>query len=243
MDLRTQKVSAKKLQYVAVRRTERMINSKHSDSGKRLLDLSLTVVALFLLSPLIASIAFLVRMQVGSPILFRQKRPGLRGRPFSLLKFRTMSDERDAQGNLLPDERRLLPFGRFLRSFSLDELSELFNVLKGEMSLVGPRPLLMEYLDRYTPKQSSRHDVKPGITGWAQINGRQNISFSKRLEYDLWYINNRSFALDLKILILTVFRVLTRQGVRLNQDVWEVDDLGLSVSIGALSKVREGKKL
>jgi len=161
-------------------------------------------------------------------VLFRQQRPGLHGQPFTPYKFRTMTDARDAQGNLLPDAERLTPLGRFLRSTSLDELPELVNVLKGEMSLVGPRPLLMAYLDRYTPEQNRRHEVRPGITGWSQINGRQGIPFSKRLELDCWYVDHQSFLLDLRILLLTIPQVFRAQGVILGQKVEEVDDLNLS---------------
>jgi lipopolysaccharide/colanic/teichoic acid biosynthesis glycosyltransferase len=148
---------------------------------------------------MLAGAALLVRLKLGPPVLFRQERPGLNGRPFTIYKFRTMTDEHDAEGHLLPDARRLTKFGRCLRSTSLDELPELFNVLKGEMSLVGPRPLLMHYLERYTPEQARRHEVRPGITGWAQINGRQTIYFSKRLELDVWYVDHVRLGLDLKI--------------------------------------------
>jgi len=155
----------------------------------------------------------LVRVKLGAPILFRQKRPGLHGKPFLMFKFRTMTDARDKRGNLLSDAERLTPFGRFLRSTSLDELPELFNVLKGEMSLIGPRPLLMQYLDRYTPEQMRRHEARPGITGWAQINGRNAITWEEKFALDVWYVDNFSFFLDLKILLLTVFKILKREGV------------------------------
>jgi len=161
-------------------------------------------------------------------VLFRQQRPGLGGRPFAIYKFRTMTDARDQQGQLLPDAERLTPFGRFLRSTSLDELPELWNVLQGDMSLVGPRPLLMQYLSRYTPEQARRHEVRPGITGWAQVNGRQTILFSKRLELDIWYVDHVSLSLDLKIILLTIPRAIASHGVVLGQEVTEVDDLGLS---------------
>ena len=196
--------------------------------GKRVLDLAITCLALIVLSPLLALTALLVRWQLGAPVLIRQQRPGWHGQPFMLYKFRTMTDVCDAQGNLLPDADRLTSFGRFLRSTSLDELPELFNVLKGDMSLVGPRPLLMEYLERYTPEQMRRHDVKPGITGWAQINGRQSILFSKRLELDVWYVEHLSLFLDFKTLLMTLPRAIRSSGVILGQDVAEVDDLGLS---------------
>jgi lipopolysaccharide/colanic/teichoic acid biosynthesis glycosyltransferase len=162
---------------------------------------------------MIALIALLVWLKLGPPILFRQQRPGLHGRAFTLNKFRTMTDARDDQGNLLPDARRLTRCGRFLRSTSLDELPELFNVLKGDMSLVGPRPLLTRYLDRYTPEQMRRHEVKPGITGWAQVNGRNAITWEQKFALDLWYVDNWSFWLDLKIIILTIWKVLTCEGI------------------------------
>ena len=198
-------------------------------TGKRLLDLFVTLPVLVVLSPVLAGAALLVRLKLGSPVLFRQQRPGLNGRPFTIYKFRTMTDEHDAEGHLLSDARRLTKFGRCLRCTSLDELPELFNVLKGEMSLVGPRPLLMHYLERYTPEQARRHEVRPGITGWAQINGRQTIYFSKRLELDVWYVDHVSLGLDLKILLLTIPRALASSGVVPGQDVADVDDLGLSV--------------
>jgi sugar transferase EpsL len=181
--------------------------------GKRLFDLALTILALILLSPLMAFVALLVRIKLGSPILFRQQRPGLHGRPFIIYKFRTMTDERDDQGNLLPDEVRLTPFGQFLRSASLDELPALFNVLKGEMSLVGPRPLLMHYLGRYTPEQMRRHDVRPGITGWAQVNGRNALVWERKFELDVWYVDHLSLWLDLKIIALTGRKTIIREGI------------------------------
>lgn len=179
--------------------------------GKRFLDLALTIPALILLAPLFALLALLVWIKHGSPVLFHQQRPGLHGRPFTMLKFRTMNDARDAQGNLLPDEDRLTPFGQFLRSTSLDELPELLLVLKGDMSLVGPRPLRMNYLNRYTPEQRRRHDVMPGITGWAQMNGRNAISWEERFELDVWYVDHQSLWLDLEIIALTVWKVLKRE--------------------------------
>jgi sugar transferase EpsL len=195
---------------------------------KRFFDVIASTLGLLVIWPLMLFLTLLVRIKLGSPIFFRQKRPGLHGKPFIMYKFRTMTDERDSSGNLLPDADRLTPFGKFLRSSSLDELPELLNVLKGEMSLVGPRPLLMEYLDRYTPTQARRHEVRPGITGWAQVNGRQNIKFSKRLEYDVCYVDRQSLLLDLKILLLTFYSVLKSEGVKSGQDVHEVDDLGVS---------------
>lgn len=180
---------------------------------KRVLDLTLALLALTALSPVIGLIALLVCLKLGAPVLFRQQRPGLQGRAFTLYKFRTMTDVRDAQGDLLPDAERLTPLGRFLRSTSLDELPELFNVLKGDMSLVGPRPLLMQYLDRYTPEQMRRHRVMPGITGWAQINGRNAITWEQKFALDVWYVDNWSLWLDLKIIVLTVWKILIREGI------------------------------
>jgi sugar transferase EpsL len=181
--------------------------------GKRLLDLTLTIPALILLSPVLALVAMLVRLTLGSPILFRQQRPGLHGQLFTIYKFRTMTDTRDAQGNLLPDAERMTRFGKFLRSTSLDELPELFNVLKGEMSLVGPRPLLIEYLERYTPEQARRHEVKPGITGWAQVKGRNAITWEEKFALDVWYVDHQSLWLDLRIIVLTVWKILKREGI------------------------------
>jgi sugar transferase EpsL len=180
---------------------------------KRLVDSIAVLLGLLALSPLLLSLSFLVRLKQGMPVLFRQERPGLHGRPFKLYKFRTMTEERDANGNLLPDHQRLTNFGRFLRSTSLDELPELFNVLKGDMSLVGPRPLLMEYLDRYSPQQARRHEVRPGITGWTQINGRNGLTWEEKFKLDVWYVDNQSFFLDLKILAITIRKVIKREGI------------------------------
>ena len=182
-------------------------------SGKRLLDLGLTIPALVVLSPILGVVAALVRVRLGSPVLFRQQRPGLREHPFTLQKFRTMTDARDADGNLLPDAQRLTRFGLLLRSTSLDELPELWNVLRGEMSLVGPRPLLMEYLDRYTPEQARRHEVKPGLTGWAQVNGRNAITWEQRFALDVWYVDHCSLRLDLQIITSTIWKILKREGI------------------------------
>lgn len=181
--------------------------------GKRCLDILLTILALVLFFPFLVLIALLVRIKLGSPVIFRQQRPGLYGKPFTIYKFRTMTDARDAQGNPLPDGDRLTPFSHLLRSTSLDELPELINVLRREMSLVGPRPLLMHYLDRYTPEQARRHEMKPGITGWAQINGRNAISWEERFALDVWYVDNVSFWLDLKIIAMTVWAVLRRKDI------------------------------
>lgn len=180
---------------------------------KRALDIALSLIAIVVLAPLVPALMLLVYFRLGSPILFRQTRPGFKGEPFDLYKLRTMTDERDAEGNPLPDGMRLTRFGRFLRGTSLDELPELINVLKGEMSLVGPRPLLMEYLDRYTPEQARRHSVRPGITGWAQVNGRNAISWEEKFVLDVWYVDHQSLALDLKILWLTLWQVLGRRGI------------------------------
>jgi sugar transferase EpsL len=180
---------------------------------KRVFDLAITIPALVMLSPLLAPISLLVRLKLGSPVLFRQQRPGLHGKPFTIYKFRTMTDACDAQGNLLPDAERLTPLGCFLRSTSLDELPEFFNVLKGDMSLVGPRPLLMEYLDRYTAEQMRRHEAKPGMTGWAQVNGRNAITWEQKFALDVWYVDHWSPWLDLKIIALTVWKILKREGI------------------------------
>lgn len=181
--------------------------------GKRSFDLGLTILLVVLTSPVLTLLALLVRIKLGSPILFRQQRPGLRGRPFILYKFRTMTSARDANDNLLPDAKRLTPFGHFLRSTSLDELPELWNVLKGDMSLVGPRPLLMQYLDRYTPEQARRHEVRPGITGWAQVNGRNALSWEEKFQLDVWYVDHLSLRLDMKIIALTLWKTLRREGI------------------------------
>lgn len=180
---------------------------------KRWFDFAAVVLTAPLWGGACAVLAILVALKLGRPVLFRQTRPGLRGKPFVLLKFRTMTDERDADGVLLPDEKRLLPFGAWLRSTSLDELPELINVLKGEMSLVGPRPLLMRYLSRYSPRQARRHEVRPGLTGWAQVNGRNAVSWEEKFEMDVWYVENRSFWLDVQILARTVAAVFDRRGI------------------------------
>ncbi|MFT0138663.1 sugar transferase [Alcanivoracaceae bacterium MT1] len=180
---------------------------------KRLMDILGSFFGLVLLSPVLIVVSILVRLKLGSPILFQQVRPGLGGKPFNMMKFRTMTDERDASGELLSDDVRLTKFGSFLRSTSLDELPELINVLKGDMSLVGPRPLLMEYLPLYSERQYRRHEVRPGITGWAQINGRNALSWDEKFELDVWYVENRSLWLDIKILFLTVLKVVKRDGI------------------------------
>lgn len=181
--------------------------------SKRLLDLLLTIPGLLLLSPIMLGLALLVLIWHGRPILFRQLRPGYRGKPFYLYKFRTMREDFDAAGNRLPDEERLTRLGRFLRASSLDELPELFHVLRGEMSLVGPRPLLMQYLSRYSPEQARRHDVLPGITGWAQVNGRNALTWQDKFRLDVWYVDHWSVWLDMRILLLTLWKVITREGI------------------------------
>ena len=181
--------------------------------SKRLFDLILTLPGLVLISPLLGLIAVLVRIFLGSPVLFRQMRPGKGGEPFNVYKFRTMTDERGSSENLLSDAERMTGLGRFLRSLSLDELPELFNVLRGEMSLVGPRPLLMQYLERYSVEQARRHEVLPGITGWAQVNGRNAITWEDKFRYDVWYVDNWSLWLDIKILLTTGWKVITREGI------------------------------
>jgi sugar transferase EpsL len=193
---------------------------------KRLFDLCGASFGSLLLLPTLLCLALLVRWRFGSPVLFCQLRPGRHGKPFTILKFRTMRDALDAQGNALPDEQRLTPFGQWLRNTSLDELPELWNVLKGDMSLVGPRPLLMHYLDRYTPGQARRHDVRPGITGWAQINGRNAISWEQKFELDLWYVEHWSFWLDLRILALTLLKVFRRDGIAAQDHVTMPEFMG-----------------
>lgn len=180
---------------------------------KRAFDFIVALVALALLSPLLLVFTLLVRIKLGSPVFFRQQRPGFQSKLFYVLKFRTMTDERDADGRLLPDEARLTPFGKFLRQASIDELPQLLNVLRGELSLVGPRPLLTQYLGRYSAEQARRHDVKPGITGWAQVNGRNAITWEDKFKLDVWYVDNHSFWLDLKILWMTVQKVFVREGI------------------------------
>jgi lipopolysaccharide/colanic/teichoic acid biosynthesis glycosyltransferase len=180
---------------------------------KRLFDFVVTAVAAIVLSPVIVIIALLVRIRLGKPVLFRQLRPGLHGQPFTLLKFRTMLNAVDSNGSSLPDAERLTAFGQVLRRWSLDELPEIYNVLRGDMSLVGPRPLLMEYLPLYNVEQARRHDVRPGLTGWAQVNGRNAISWDEKFAFDLWYVDHASLSLDLKILWLTVRNVFTRHGI------------------------------
>jgi lipopolysaccharide/colanic/teichoic acid biosynthesis glycosyltransferase len=185
---------------------------------KRLFDLLMSLLLLLFLALPLLLLWVLIRCKLGSPVLFRQVRPGMHGEPFMMVKFRTMTDERDARGELLPDVKRLTALGRFLRATSLDELPELWNVLRGEMSLVGPRPLLMEYLPLYSSEQARRHEVRPGITGWAQVNGRNSVSWEERFKLDVWYVDNHSLWLDLRILWLTVRKVLVREGISAEGD-------------------------
>lgn len=186
--------------------------------GKRALDLGLGIVLLVLLAPIMAVIALLVRLKLGSPVIFVQERPGLGGRTFRLLKFRTMTSECDSTGNLLPDEQRIVALGKVIRSLSIDELPELWNVIRGDMSLVGPRPLLVEYLPRYSPEQARRHSVRPGLTGWAQVHGRNSLSWQERFELDVWYVDHVSFRLDVSILSRTLFTVVRREGISADGD-------------------------
>lgn len=181
--------------------------------SKRIFDLVAAILGVVVLSPVIVLLSLLVRVFIGTPILFHQLRPGYKGQPFSIYKFRTMTDDRDVAGNLLPDAARLTPFGRFLRSLSLDELPELYNILRGEMSVVGPRPLIMEYLPLYSPEQMRRHECYPGLTGWAQINGRNAIDWPTRFALDVWYVDHRSFWLDIKIILITIWKVIKRENV------------------------------
>lgn len=188
-------------------------NSGRRQSIKRVVDVFGSSIGLLLLFPILIVVSLIIAKQMGAPVLFRQTRPGLDGKPFEMIKFRTMRDAIDAQGNPLPDSQRLTRLGRFLRSSSLDELPELWNVLKGDMSLVGPRPLLMEYLPLYSQEQSRRHAVRPGITGWAQVNGRNAISWDEKFALDVWYVDNQSFWLDLKVVWMTIQKVARRDGI------------------------------
>jgi lipopolysaccharide/colanic/teichoic acid biosynthesis glycosyltransferase len=182
-------------------------------AAKRLTDIAVAAVALTLLAPVILVLAIVVALALGRPVLFRQQRPGLHGRPFTILKFRTMTDARGPDGSLLPDEERLPPFGVWLRSTSLDELPALWNVLRGDMSLVGPRPLVMQYLERYSKQQARRHLMRPGVTGWAQVNGRNSLSWEDKFKLDVWYVDNWTYLLDLKILLATVHAVFNGDGI------------------------------
>lgn len=204
--------------------------------SKRLLDLVVGIPGFVVLLPVLGITALIVWICLGRPILFRQRRPGLAGNPFLFLKFRTLRDTRGPEGNLLPDGQRLTPCGRFLRSLSLDEWPSLINVLKGEMSLVGPRPLLMEYLDRYSLEQARRHDVLPGITGWAQIHGRSTLTWEERFVLDVWYVDHWSVALDLKILLVSVWKTLAREGVSPGGAEFSQPFMGSASNEEALSK-------
>lgn len=186
---------------------------------KRFMDILISAIALILLSPVIAWTSWRIRKNLGSPVVFRQVRPGLNAKPFTLVKFRSMRDANDSKGTPLPDAERMTPFGQFLRSSSLDELPELWSVLKGDMSLVGPRPLLNEYLPLYSAEQARRHEVRPGITGWAQVNGRNSLSWEDKFKLDVWYVDNRSILLDFKILFMTVHKVLAREGISADGEV------------------------
>jgi sugar transferase EpsL len=194
---------------------------------RRLVDLIGASILSVLLAPLLGALALAIRLTMGRPVFFRQRRPGYRGEPFEVVKFRTMKDAVGAEGNQLPDEERLTKVGVFMRRLSLDELPQLWNILRGDMSFIGPRPLLMEFLRWYTPEQMRRHDVKPGVTGWAQVQGRHDIPFSRRLALDVWYVDNRSLRVDLKIVGLTVLKVLSMRGAQPAQTDAEVDDVGL----------------
>ena len=187
--------------------------------SKRFFDIFAATIGLIVLSPVIAVVAYLIHKRLGSPVLFRQVRPGLGGKPFEMVKFRTMRDALDVNGNPLPDAERMTDFGRFLRSSSLDELPELWNVIKGDMSLVGPRPLLMEYLPLYNEEQFRRHEMRPGVTGWAQINGRNALSWEEKFKLDVWYVDNQSLLLDLKIIFRTIKKVLVRDGISAEGEV------------------------
>jgi len=199
---------------------------------KRVLDLLLGALALVILAPVLGFVALFVRLKLGKPLLFCQRRPGQGGEPFTILKFRTMTDSCDENGDLLPDAQRLTRLGQFLRSTSLDELPELINVLRGEMSLVGPRPLLMQYLGRYSPEQARRHEVRPGITGWAQVNGRNALSWEEKFELDVWYVDHLSLWLDLKIVFLTLLKIVRREGINQPGQATMEEFLGMTGDMG-----------
>jgi sugar transferase EpsL len=212
--------------------------NNHRFAAKRIMDLVITLFVAPVLLPVFAIVMLMVRIFLGAPTIFSQVRPGLNGASFKLYKFRTMTQERDVEGNLLPDEKRLVPFGKFLRKSSLDELPEFWNVLRGEMSLVGPRPLLVEYLDRYSPEQMRRHDAMPGITGWAQVNGRNAISWDEKFKLDVWYVDHQSTWLDLKILFLTVYKVFRREGITQQGHVTSGPFLGSKAAAAEEEQVR-----
>lgn len=211
----------------------------NSSITKRIFDFSVSIILLLMLAPLIFVLYISGLVKIGKPVIFKQKRPGLKSKPFDLYKFRTMKDKLDEQGNLLPDEKRLTAYGRWLRKYSLDELPQLINVLKGDLSFVGPRPLLMQYLERYNPEQARRHEVKPGITGWAQVNGRNAISWEEKFSLDVWYIDNRSFWLDIRILWQTLLKVVRAEGISGGDSATMSEFLGTNQedkSSGSLSK-------
>jgi sugar transferase EpsL len=209
---------------------------------KRLFDLVLAVPILVLISPFLLLIGLLVWIRMGAPVIFTQLRPGLKGKAFNLYKFRTMRVDYDSEGQLLPDDQRLTRLGRFLRAFSLDELPELFNVLRGEMSLVGPRPLLLQYLNRYTPEQARRHDMLPGMTGWAQVNGRNAITWEDKFRYDVWYVDHWSLVLDIRILLLTPWVVIRREGITYPGDATTKEFLGTESEEGSHSATTKLEK-
>lgn len=214
----------------------------YSSFGKRGMDLAIGLPAFVLLLPVMAAIAVIIRATMGAPVFFISSRPGRNNKIFRMFKFRTMLEIRDANNELLPDWERLHPVGTFLRRASLDELPQLWNIVRGDMSLVGPRPLLTSYLDHYTPEQARRHVVRPGVTGWAQVHGRQNIPFSRRLALDVWYVDHRNVALDLRILAMTALQVLRGSGVKPGQDVRDVDDLGLNAAISLKGQEHDDDK-
>lgn len=201
---------------------------------KRVLDFSAALLILILIWPFLLLIYVILRIKIGSPVMLRQKRPGFMGKLFTMYKFRTMTDERDGNGVLLPDEQRITNIGRILRSYSLDELPEMFNVLNGDISLIGPRPLMVQYLERYTPEQARRHEVMPGITGWAQVNGRNSLTWEEKFSLDVWYVDHQSFALDARILVMTLWKVLIREGISSEGFVSAPEFMGLH------SEQREG---
>ena len=204
-------------------------SSSCSWPGKRYFDLALTILGFAAISPLIVIIVAIVKTVLGDPIFFRQFRPGINGKLFTLYKFRTMTNALDGNNALLPDAQRLTKLGKFLRATSMDELPELYNVLKGDMSIVGPRPLLIQYLDRYTPEQARRHEVKPGLTGWAQVNGRNAISWEEKFKLDVWYVDNQTFLLDVKIILLTIKKVLLREGISADGEATMAEFMGCSL--------------
>jgi sugar transferase EpsL len=215
----------------------RMVERDSRRVLKRVLDVVMSALSLVLLSPLFVAVALAVWIE-GRPVLFRQQRPGYKGVPFFTLKFRSMKDKRDEQGGLLPDEDRITPLGAFLRRSSLDELPQLWNVLRGDMSLVGPRPLLMQYLDRYTPEQARRHSVPPGITGWTQINGRNDLAWEKKLALDVWYVDHSSLRLDLRILWITMWKVLKGEGIGAEGSATMPEFMGTETSTRERAHVR-----